>query len=196
MFVQVIQGKVADAEGLRRQVERWQEELRPGATGYLGSTAGIADDATFVAVVRFASADDARRNSDRPEQGEWWAETAKCLDGEPSFREGDDTATMLDGGSDQAGFVQIMQGTVTDREAATALEQEFLPELAARRPDVIGSVRLWSGSDFLDAIYFTSEADARKGEEAMAQENSADLDRWAAVMKDVSYIDLRDPWLH
>lgn len=196
MFVQVIQGKIADAEGMRRQAQRWQEELRPGATGYLGSTAGIADDGTFVAFVRFASAEDAQRNSERPEQGAWWAETAKCIDGEASFLQGDDVETMLEGGSNQAGFVQIMQGTVTDRAVVAAMEQEFLPRLKAMRPDVIGSVRLWSGSQFTDAIYFTSESEARKGEEAMSREAGADLERWAEVIRDVSFIDLRDPWLH
>ncbi len=196
MFVQVIQGKIADAEGMRRQAERWQEELRPGATGYLGSTAGIADDGTFVAFVRFASAEEAQRNSERPEQGAWWADTAKCIDGEASFLQGDDVDTMLEGGSNQAGFVQIMHGTVTDREALTAMEQELLPQLQSLRPDLIGSVRLWSGSQFTDAIYFTSESEARKGEEAMGQDTGGEFERWADLIKDVSFIDLRDPWLH
>ena len=40
MFVQVIEGQLADREGLRRQLELWMTELRPGATGYLGTTAG------------------------------------------------------------------------------------------------------------------------------------------------------------
>ena len=35
---------------------------------------GMCDDGTFVALARFESAEAARRNSDRPEQGEWWAE--------------------------------------------------------------------------------------------------------------------------
>ena len=42
MFIQVIQGKVADEAGLQRQMDRWNEELMPGAVerGYLGSTSG------------------------------------------------------------------------------------------------------------------------------------------------------------
>ncbi len=43
MFVQAIEGRVADREGLRRQLERWMSELRPGAQGFLGSTAGVTD---------------------------------------------------------------------------------------------------------------------------------------------------------
>ena len=39
MFVQVIQGKAKDAAGVRKQMERWEQELKPGEVGYLGSTA-------------------------------------------------------------------------------------------------------------------------------------------------------------
>lgn len=196
MFVQVIQGKVADAAGLRRQADRWQEELRPGATGYLGSTAGIADDGTFVAFVRFATAEDAQRNSDRPEQGAWWADTAKCIDGEATFLQGDDVDTTLEGGSNQAGFVQIMEGTVTDRAALSEMERQFLPRLQSLRPDLIGSVRLWSGAQFTEAIYFTSESEARKGEQLMGEEAGEEFERWVDVIRDVRFLDLRDPWLH
>lgn len=55
MFVQVIEGRVRDLEGLRRQFDTWMSELAPGADGYLGSTAGVAPDGTFVAVARFES---------------------------------------------------------------------------------------------------------------------------------------------
>ena len=40
MFVQVIKGRTSDADGLRRQDERWRAELRSGAKGFLGSTFG------------------------------------------------------------------------------------------------------------------------------------------------------------
>lgn len=35
MFVQVIKGKTSDPAGEHRQNTRWNEELRPGATGFL-----------------------------------------------------------------------------------------------------------------------------------------------------------------
>ncbi|MCU1613455.1 MAG: hypothetical protein JWO98_995, partial [Frankiales bacterium] len=37
MFAQVIQGRTPDADGLRVAVDRWMEELAPGAEGWLGS---------------------------------------------------------------------------------------------------------------------------------------------------------------
>ncbi len=68
MFVQVIQGQVSDSEQVRAAFDRWVRDLAPGAAGWLGSTAGVTEDGRFVALVRFASEEEARRNSDRPEQ--------------------------------------------------------------------------------------------------------------------------------
>ena len=51
----------------------------------LGGTAGVTEDGRFIAVVRFESEEDARRNRDRPEQDRWWSETAKLFDGSPHF---------------------------------------------------------------------------------------------------------------
>ena len=79
MYIQLIQGKVADEERLRRRLDQWESELMPGAVGYLGTTAGFCDDGTFVALARFESAEAARRNSQRPEQSAWWADTATCF---------------------------------------------------------------------------------------------------------------------
>src|SRR5689334_17501448 len=76
-FVQVIQGRVTDAAALQHQIETWAAELSPGASGWLGSTGGATDDGRFIAVVRFESEEAARRNSERPEQDAWWAQTAK-----------------------------------------------------------------------------------------------------------------------
>ena len=50
MFVQVIEGQVADRDGLRRQMDAWEKDLRPGATGFLGSTAGVTDDGYAICV--------------------------------------------------------------------------------------------------------------------------------------------------
>ncbi|MGE5763508.1 MAG: hypothetical protein ACM3ZF_06425, partial [Mycobacterium leprae] len=64
---------------MRAAFERWVEELAPGAAGWLGSTAGVTDDGRFIGLARFESEQAARRNSDRPEQGRWWAETSKLF---------------------------------------------------------------------------------------------------------------------
>ena len=85
MFVQVIEGRVSDPESVRRQLDRWNDELKPQATGYLGSTGGITDDGRLIMFARFESEEAAQANADRPEQGEWFAEMAKCFDGDVSF---------------------------------------------------------------------------------------------------------------
>src|SRR5262245_742418 len=122
MFVQVIKGHTSDPAGFIRQGESWQSDVRPGAIGYLGSTGGVAEDGTFIVLARFADEASARANSERPEQGAWWEETSKYVDGEASFRESSDVRTLFDGGSDDAGFVQIMEGSVSDRAKADAME--------------------------------------------------------------------------
>lgn len=195
MFVQIIQGRVADAEGLKRQIERWQRELRPGATGYLGSTGGVADDGSSLTLVRFASEADARKNSERREQGEWWAETAKYFDGEVTFRESSDVESLVGPGRDDAGFVQVMQGHCTDRGRLREVESAMEADLRAQRPDVVGDLRAWYGdSDFTMAIYFTSEAAAREGE-AKTSTDTDGTDEWTTLLQDVRWVDLRHPWL-
>lgn len=69
MFVQLIEGRVSDRDGLRRQMDRWMSELRPQAAGFLGSTAGVTDDGQAIVLARFESARAAQANSERPEQG-------------------------------------------------------------------------------------------------------------------------------
>ena len=195
MFVQIIQGRAKDAAGLRKQMERWQQDLAPGATGFLGATAGVADDGEFIALARFESEEAARRNSDRPEQGEWWAETAKYLEGEPTFHDCTEVDTLLRGGSDDAGFVQVIQGRATDENRlreTLAQGESRLPEV---RPDLIGGItaRHDDGS-FTEVAYFTSETAAREGEKRMEQEG--DGPEWQSLVTDIRFIDLRDPWLY
>jgi hypothetical protein len=71
---------------MRAAGERWLEQLAPGATGWLGTTSGVTEDGRFILLARFTSEDAAMRNSDRPEQGEWWTETSKPFDGDAEFK--------------------------------------------------------------------------------------------------------------
>jgi hypothetical protein len=196
MFVQVIKGRASDPDAVRRYGARWREEVRPGAVGFVGSTAGVADDGTFIAIARFEDEASARANSERPEQGAWWEEMTKYLDGEPTFRESSDVATLFGGGSDTAGFVQVMEGSVSDRAKAEALEtDELLEQLRAARPDLIGSHRVWfPGGEFVDAAYFTSEEDARKGESG--EEFSGPQQEYMELYGEMTFIDLREPILN
>lgn len=197
MFVQIIEGQVTDAAALRQQMDAWMADLRPGATGYLGTTAGQGADGRFVGVVRFDSEESALANSNRPEQGEWWAETQRCFDGAVTFTDSNDVELFMDGGSNDAGFVQVMKVTDVDRETVRRLDSAFEQFAPTMRPDLLGFVRAWTGpGDCVEAAYFTSEADARAGESvdppAELQPLMAD---YQEVMAHTEFVDLRDPWL-
>jgi len=194
MFVQVIKAKTSDAAALRAQMDRWQTDVRPGAIGYVGSTVGISDDGTLIALARFTDAASAAKNADRPEQGIWWEQTAKLLDGEATFRESSDVSELFGGGSDAATFVQIMEGTVSDRAKAEAFEDEMLDQLRATRPDLLGGQRVWfADGSYVEAAYFTSEAEARKNE-ASADFAGPQAD-YVALFGDMTFTDLREPLL-
>lgn len=192
MFVQVIKGKTKDPEGMRRQGERWNEQVGPVAKGFLGSTSGVADDGTFVTFARFEDEAAARANSESPEQTAWWQEMSKYIEGEPSFRESSDVALLFDGGSDQAGFVQVMEGTVADRAKAESFETpEMLAQLRKARPDLLGSLRVWfDGGAYVEAAYFTSEEDARKGESS--SDFTGPQEEYTTLFGELSFTDLRD----
>jgi len=199
MFVQVIEGRVQDAAALRAAIDDWAKQVSPGAVGWLGSTGGVTEDGRAIALVRFASEQAARDNSDRPEQDEWWAQTSKLFDGEPTFSESSDVTVDVVGDPDRAGFVQVMKGHGTDPERARELMAQDSDAWAAYRPDILGSlaVSLPDGA-YTMALYFTSEADAREGEAKEAPENlRAQMEEMGKLsVGETEFIDLKDPWLH
>jgi len=199
MFVQVIQGKVSDAESLRRAVEEWTREIAPGADGWLGSTGGVTEDGRFITLVRFESAEAAQRNSDRSEQDQWWAETSKLFDGEATFRDSTDVTLDVNGDPDRAGFVQVMQGRGTDPDRARELMEQDSGKWAEFRPDVIGSVAVGhDGGAYTMAMYFTSEAEAREGErKELPPELAAQMEEMNKLsIGEPEFFDLKQPWLH
>jgi hypothetical protein len=196
MFIQVIQGKTEDPAGIKSQMDKWEKDLKPGSYGYLGSTSGVTEDGTFITVARFSSEEEARRNSDRPEQGEWWQETEKLYSGTVTFTDYTKTGTFGAGGSDDAGFVQIIQGRSSDVERLNQLNIELDASLRERRPELIGGTYGYSDDgQFTEAVYFTSEAEARKGEREMSDNPPAEFEEWQSLITDVSYFDLKSPYL-
>jgi hypothetical protein len=199
VFVQVIQGQAADAGKLRAALDRWAQEVAPGATGWLGSTAGVTGDGRFIALARFESEPAARRNSDRPEQDRWWTETAGLLTGEATFRDSSDVTLDLTGNPDDAGFVQVIQGRGSDPDRARELMAQDSTEWAEFRPEILGSVAVGhEGGAYTMAIYFTSEAAAREGErKEPPPELKAQMDEMAALsVGEPEFFDLTQPWLY
>jgi hypothetical protein len=199
MFVQVIQGRTSDADALRTAMDRWKRDLMPGAVGFLGSTQGVADDGRVVVVARFESAAAADRNGQRPEQTAWWEETQRTFDGDVSFADSEDVTVDLVGDPDRAGFVQVMQGQVSDAARAKELMAEIPNDaMADFRPDILGTVMINHDDGRWTMVnYFTSEAEARAGEKKPPppewQTTMDEMDKLSVAEPD--FIDLRTPIL-
>ncbi len=197
MFVQVIQAPVTDAGAVRAQLQRWVDEVAPGATGWLGTTAGVTPDGTLVVVARFDSEDAARRNSDRPEQGAWWEATAALLAGDATFSDSTRVRVDVHGDPDQAGFVQLMQGGSTDPDRAWKLIEEDDTDWSGFRPDILGSLNLAHADGRWSMLnYFTSEEEARAGE---TKEPPPELQEQMTELMSLTdgeprFLDLPDPW--
>ena len=87
---------------------------------------------------------------------------------------------------------------MSDPVRARELSQRDSGVWAAHRPDILGSLLL-SRADggYVMAVYFTSEADARAGEtkEPPPEVSAQMAELGALAVGDVTYFDLRDPWL-
>lgn len=198
MFVQIMEGRVDDAEAMRRLMDRWNDELRPGAAGFVGTTGGVTADGRSIAIVRFDSKESAQANSARPEQGAWWTQMEACYDGEVTFTESEDVELFLGGGSDSAGFVQVMKVVGLDRSVMARLDAVMASVAPEARPELIGGMRIWTGPDRgYQVVYFTSEEAARAGEAADAMADAAPeaLEHLQALRSHTEFIDLTSPWM-
>jgi len=192
MFIQIIQGKCTRQDECREMGERWRRELGPGAEGWLGGTYGFTDDDQFMAIVRFDSRASAAKNSQRPEQGAWWREMEALFEGPVEFHDCDDVTLMLDGGSDDAGFVQVIRGKVDDPATMKKMMTDT-EQLQEMRPDIIGgTLAIEEDGTFIETIAFTDEESARRGEQVPMPDDVRQA--MESAMHDVTYADLHHPW--
>jgi hypothetical protein len=198
MFVQVITATVLDPVTARALRERWERDVRPGATGYLGSIGGVTADGRVVVAARFESAEAARANSERPEQDAWWCEMSRTVDG-VRFHDSVRVDSLLLGPADAAGFVQVIRGRIVDAGGLDALRAD-IPDLEAiekqHRPEIVGELLAEHGDGtYTEVVWFRSEEAARAGERAdQPPELRAVVDRVAAVLRPEEFYDLTDPW--
>ncbi|WP_436498699.1 hypothetical protein [Actinokineospora sp. HUAS TT18] len=199
MFVQVVQGKVSDAERMHEQLDKWMRDLAPGATGWLGSTCGVTEDGTCVCFVRFDTPEHARQNSDRAEQGAWWDETSRLFTQGAEFLDSDQVTEDTPGDPERARFVQIIEGRTKDPARGMQLSTQDSDKWAEFRPDVLGSV----GASFPDGryameLFFTNEAEAREGEKKQPPpELKAQMDEMDALAAEPpKFFDLKQPWMY
>ncbi|HEX3455752.1 MAG TPA: hypothetical protein VHS03_14095 [Gaiellaceae bacterium] len=201
MFIQIIKGKVADAGTFQQASDAWERDVRPTTEGYLGATVGVTADNTFIISARFENAEAAEKNNDGPAQLAWmekWSPTMTDVE----FHNCSQVVLLGGGGSNDAGFVQVMVGKVKDRAKFDALNDradEMTKTFESWRDDVLGDVVAVHDDDdgYHDIIYFKSEAEARAAEKseppAAVQALMAELEAAAEI---VAYLDLSNPVLN
>ncbi len=193
MFIQIIQGKCTRPDDLHALADEWRDQLGPTADGWLGGTYGFTDDDMFVAVVRFEDREKAMANSRRPEQAAWAEKMMAVMDGPVEFHDSDDVTLMMGGGSDDAGFVQVIRGKVDDPERLKAMLSADTTMLHEMRPEILGaSLAVEPDGTFTETIAFADEASARKGEKQEPPEDVRTELEYA--MKDAKFYDLHHPW--
>jgi hypothetical protein len=198
VFVQIIQGQVDDPSAVKAALDRWVSDLAGNATGWLGSTAGVTDDGTVLLVARFETEEAARRNSDRPEQGQWWSETSRLFRSEAAFSESTEIDLDLMGDPDQAGFVQVIRAQATDPGRVRELMKTDVEEIRELRPDLLGTLTAVHDDGVMTTVaYFTNEEEARAGEqEQPPPEMMAAMEEVQRLsVGEPEYFDVRNPWL-
>jgi hypothetical protein len=193
----MIRGRSADPDEALRLLDRWERDLRPGAAGFLGHTSGLTTGGELISIVRFTDGAAALANSDRPEQSAWWAAMEQTFASPPTFAESGDVTVTYGMPRDDAGFVQVMNGTCSDRDALVAAEAQVAPRLPELRPDLLGvTMTWWDGTHFTEVAYFTSEDEARRNERLALPDDLAELMALEErIVADLEYLDLSQPRL-
>ena len=114
------------------------------------------------------------------------------MDGPVEFHDCDDVTLMMDGGSDSAGFVQIIRGKVASRKMKSMMADTAM--LHEMRPDILGAtLAIEDDGTFTETMAFTDEAAPARAREGDADAGRGPRDLEMA-MKDVTYYDLHRPW--
>jgi hypothetical protein len=117
------------------------------------------------------------------------------MDGPVEFHDCDDVTLMMDGGSDDAGFVQVIRGKVSDpsRLKAMMADTEMLQQM---RPDILGATLAFEDDGtFTETVAFTSEAAARDGEQKPMPDMPEDMRQvLEELTQSATFYDLHHPW--
>jgi hypothetical protein len=190
----MVEGRSSRHDEMRGLVEDWCGSMAD-QPGWLGGTYGFTDDGRFVGVVRFDSSAACKESSTRDGAAMWWAGAEALFDGGCRIHESEDVTMMFDGGSDSAGFVQVMCGRVGDPSALRHITTDttMTSMLHDARPEIIGAtLAVEADGTFVETIAFTDEESARKGEQLDMPEDVRE--ELMTAMADVEYLDLHRPW--
>ncbi|HEV7754787.1 MAG TPA: hypothetical protein VGO94_02910 [Mycobacteriales bacterium] len=188
MFLQVYRGRVTDPEEVHAALHRWSDTLGPG---WVGTTAGVTSDGRSITLVRFESADTATPT----DAGDaWWAQMCG-LSAEPMTRQDcPRVMTQLGGDSADAGYVQVLQGRISDLERLQQVLADASGWQAETRTDIMGGLMgLHGDGGFTQAVYFSSEDAAWEGARTQPPVDTTALDE---LVGDLTFFDLRRPWAY
>jgi len=103
----------------------------------------------------------------------------------------------MNGGSDDAGFVQVMEGHTSDAGRMRDVMGRYADEMHALRPEIIGAtIALHGDGAFIETVYFTSEEEARQRESMPPPPEMAQaMQDEQQLMDNITYLDLHQPWL-
>jgi hypothetical protein len=107
--------------------------------------------------------------------------------------------TYGEGGADEAGFVQVIQGHSDDLERMASLARDQDEVLAREAPHLLGvtvAEHADRPGDFTQILYYTSEQDARRYDQdpPIEEAEAAQVAR-RRLLTDLRSFDLRDPQL-
>ena len=119
---------------------------------------------------------------------------AALFDGPVEFHDSDDVTLLFNGGSDDAGFVQIIRGKVDDPARLRAVMTSDTRRGCTRCVPT-SSARPWPSrpdGTYTETVAFTDEESARSGEgQPPPPEIASELEY---AMQGARFYDLRDPW--
>jgi hypothetical protein len=194
MFLQVFRGDVHDPAATHGALDRLMDTLDGTTDGWLGTTAGVTPDGHSLTLSRFTTAEDARRTNQGPAGHTWLAEMSGLSSVPVTVDDCPQVITQLRGDSSDAEFVQVLQGRIADLERLEHALEAASPWQTESRSDIIGGLLALHGDGrFTQAVYFTSESEARAGERV---ERPAEADEIDSLVSDVSYFELRQPWAY
>ena len=194
MFIQMVEGACTHEDDMQMLVDDWCARMAD-EPGWLGGTYGFTDDGRFMGIVRYESAAAWETCRAAEDAGMWWAAAEEVFDSPPQIHQSEDVTMLFGGGSDDAGFVQVMRGRVGNPDKLRHLltDQDMTSMLHQARPEIIGAtLAIEEDGWFTETISFTDEDSARRGEAMnMPEEVAADLQE---AIAEVNYHDLHRPW--
>jgi hypothetical protein len=126
----------------------------------------------------------------------WWKKFVAEFDGQVQMITSDDVTPQDSTVYPSAGFVQMMSATVADRSSVECIEE--IDEAFKRWwPDLLGATGYGlPGQRMLAVDYFTSESEARAGEQRQPPPEVAEaMPRWLGQMGNVEWLDLAQWWV-